>query len=122
MFTKDQVLEALERAVDHYGPKWIDPNSVGFCWYTYGDAGGGKRHCIVGHVAGQLGVPVEPDDPAVEAGYDPNSGDVWVEKDGFWYDGYFEDDALAVLGVAQRLQDDGTPWGEVLEAVRELPL
>lgn len=108
--TAAEVLEHMRAAVEAYGAEYRDPAGAGRlpykeeCQYIYDD---GKR-CIVGEVVWRArGVQV----PA-------NAG----SADGLIKDGVLpvaDDDARRLIALAQGQQDDGHPWGGVLELVIE---
>ena len=120
MFTKNDVIAALEAVVEKFGPETtyadvfknvmgidFDPN--GECAYASPD---GQPLCIVGQVIAHLGLEF----PRYENGSPANTiaGDYFDE----YFVGQFSDAAIEALDRAQAIQDRGAPWGDALEAAR----
>lgn len=108
-----KTLELLELAVLDRGADYVyegikrpdsdDPNQK-WCVYRLPD---GAPSCIVGHVYSYLGVLDEAKEDA-RPGWQPVS----ILK-------RFDGDALHVLNIAQRRQDNGESWGGALDAARK---
>lgn len=133
--TREQVIEALEKVVEQYGEDYnygqaeqdagiTAPKSGPMCRYADGD---GEPLCIIGKALARMGVsgsvlvdiefggkevdgcPVHMACAAESAAAAPHF--IKTLRDA----GYvFDDDALAAMQRAQRVQDSGHAWGRAL--------
>lgn len=113
MFTYNDALQYIDKAVSDYGPDWTDPNYwEGGCKNVY-EYEGETRHCIVGHA---LTAAI----PSISwLNWEAMSAEDVVER--LREDGHeISEDAEALLYVAQSLQDVGLPWGVVRDNVERV--
>lgn len=138
VFGKEEVLAALERAVEAKGADYVDPGSVeayGSCDY----AKHGAPSCIVGHVFDYLGLDVTKlengtvqDEVLVERVYVGEDGDERLDFDTYRFDPRyyrgadlvdpeveFTKEAVTLMGYAQARQDVGKTWGEAVKFAKE---
>lgn len=110
--THDEVVEAIEAAVQAAGPDFTyrslpGPDDTAKCWYVYG----GQPSCLVGQVLHRLGVSVEMlstlEDRSVRAAVRvlADHGVLTLSSE-----------TIIALRVAQAKQDGGSSWGEALRA------
>lgn len=107
----DEVIEALQKIVTA-SPDYVytPPGDTGWCLYSYN----GDPSCLVGQALAEVGVPID----ALESF---NPGGKYGEDVGL-----IASNAAIILGlakstgvylqVAQKVQDNGKPWGEALAA------
>lgn len=120
MFSKDDVIAALEAVVDKFGPetKYADvfKNVVGVdfnpdegCEYASQD---GQPLCIVGQVIAHLGFEF----PRTWSGIVENDiARRYLDKH---FPEQFSVDAISVLDRVQAMQDAGESWGDALKNAR----
>lgn len=135
VFGKEEVLAALERAVEAKGADYVDPGSRSDgpgCVYGTSD---GAPSCIVGHVFDYLGLDVGKldngtvqDEVLVDRGLISEEDNDFVYFDTYRFDpGYyygadleepeveFTREAVTLMGYAQAKQDTGNTWGEAVK-------
>ena len=115
-FTYDQLLGALEGAVEEMGEHYIYPPSVDGrqCRYTHGPVGDLSCGCLIGHALYRLGVNLE-DLTEYDGTGEPD--DTAARDLPYWAD--WKASALA-SGVQSR-QDDAMEWGRALSlTLREM--
>jgi hypothetical protein len=105
--TVEDVTRLLHAAVEAYGADWVDPNAgsrLG-CKNTY-ELDGVTRHCLAGWVVTNHGYHIT----GVQGGlYDVISSLIGEHIHGVMSVGAYD-----ILFKCQKLQDRGTPWGEVV--------
>lgn len=117
-FTKAQILEAAEHAVEKMGADYVYPRSqpnspdYGDCVYAEPD---GSPSCIVGHIVAEL----DPESFALIT--ELRGGDRIFPADRLWESGFETHSEVAVdaLVNAQEAQDNGETWGEALLRLKE---
>ena len=115
-FTYDQLLGALEGAVEEMGEHYIYPPSIDGrqCRYTHGSADDLSVGCLIGHALYRLGVSLE--DLTEYDDFEENF-DVAAKDLPYWAD--WQANTLA-SGVQSR-QDDAMEWGRALSlTLREM--
>lgn len=134
----DAALAALEKAVEDYGPEWVDlqaalivangktdnpPSSNINCVYSYKGADDQTRRCLVGQAVHDLEFDVEK--VAYERGADDQMEPLKAGADEFIAiimgenkDAFFTAAATSVLTAAQEAQDAGRKWGDALNVAR----
>jgi hypothetical protein len=107
----------MKKAVDAYGREWVDPNAgthpddtgtVCLNTYTYE---GRKCHCLIGWILTEHGYDLDDITGGVSRTVMKLAGT------GYWADKVITEEALSYLEAAQKLQDKGTPWGQVYDEV-----
>ena len=115
-FTYDQLLGALEGAVEEMGEHYIYPPSIDGrqCRYTHGPAGDLSCGCLIGHALYRLGIS-----PEELNGYDDDGEHVDVAAK---YLPYWADWRASTLAAGvQCRQDAAVEWGRALSlALREM--
>lgn len=117
-FTKAQIIEAAEHAVEKMGPDYVYPRSgvnnpeYADCVYAEPD---GSPSCIVGHVVAELA-------PEVFARIAELRGDERIfPADRLWEHDFETRSKNSVYALcrAQDAQDHGQTWGEALRRLKE---
>lgn len=117
--TEEVARAALNKAVEEYGPDWIDPNngvsgaSLG-CVNVY-PYKGSVRMCIAARAFFHMGFSTSE----IETVFPGDSGGDLVKIQEL-YDIRATSEAVVLLNEAQGRQDDGSPWGECVLSHEEL--
>lgn len=101
-------LEAVVSGNEHH--VYESPNGQG-CTYRNLD---GSPSCLHGHALDRLGVPLDPAWDGDRRTYMARISTVLRRV------GIYDRRLLVAAEISQRAQDDGVPWGEVLEEYRRV--